>query len=444
MSFNYSNPEECRAWLARKAPYLGHVYISIFGKTSTGKSSFLNQLIGAYVAPVKDVACSNNPGFVAAVSDARFQRLSLLQKRHEPLQVVNLEDLGPDDIPKITPGVAKSDYLWPRPLPSGCDPESDARFGDLYISDSSNFLRPFFERLLPSELHPVLAGSRLTVFNVDRLTDDPKSRARLLRTVLIDSKGLDTDRPSPIGTTILKHAHRQVYCLPHVSQDNALPGRAYETMLGQSLYGEAGWRERLLPRVAPFLESFAKIGLKSFTGIDLTPLPSFTGGKGADSSSGSQHGVGGLAGSGLVDPGVDSLWNKTMFLRTKLDLSLSHDWGYEGAVQDAGTALGHFLVTPVNKRVRHVALLGEQQNQQTGVLRQRNEFEAVREELLAPYLGGDICSDVARFRHLLAEQDRTKKAWQFDIRKGFPAFTGINTDDYHAKQIEIAQKCKSM
>lgn len=428
-NYDFSKEEECRAWLAKKSPFLEWNFLAFFGMTTACKSSIVCAIIGAQVAAVKDVGCNTCTNFILGVGDTRFQKLSMLTKRREALTVENVEELLQEDprTPIAKVRVANDDRLWPTPRPSECSAVHDPdRFGDIYVSYEGVMLRAAFERVIPKPFHSLLGNSRFTIYNVDRVTSDPELRRRLMRTVFLDTKGLDTPEVSPAGASILTLATRNVFCVAPVFQDNRVAVSAFEQTMMQSVFGKS-WLSENISKLAALASVPLALAFGVKGAIDV-----------ADLTAGA---VQGLAGANKPDPAHQRLWRNTTFVRCKLDKSLEQQWGYEQAVQDAGTALGYFMVKPINKRVRHVAVPAYAAAQ-VDALQKKNELDKVREELLEPNTGGDLCANVAAYRAFLEEEP--KKGWYNPVwwcEAALPRSCGINSDKDYARFIWEAQ-CK--
>jgi hypothetical protein len=426
LSYDFTKRESCFAWLQKKAPLIGYSIVAFFGRTSSGKSSLVCGTIGAHIADISDVGTTQNCHFIRGIEDRAFQTISQLSKRRESLTISDADLLDPlaqagDRVPEARVAPMSPTQLWPKPLRSCNETEDRERFGDLYVSYNGNRLESAFKRVMPpGASEHLFQGSRFTLYNVDRVTNDPDIRRRLLRTILVDTKGIDTASPSRAGIELLKISHRNVYCLPAAFQDNEIPAGTFENMMNTSISGESwmqsNYWKNAIKHAAPitkYLRNSDNTAVAVAAGI-------------VHSAAESQHET--------LDPAFQRLWNRTTFVRSKLDESLQSTNGYQMALQDAGTALGYFVTKPVNSRVRHIAI-PELSRPDVPHLASANEFAEFREELLTPRIDpdADLCS-------LIREYLQSLPKGGFQWKKYTPRFIG-NSDEYYATRMWEGQKC---
>ena len=424
LTFDFSKPENCWQWLKQKAPLLGWNVVAFFGKTSSGKTSLMCALgPDAQIAEVKPESTTSAPHFVLGLPDDEFQAVSTRTVRGEALSADVLDAAflpETDAVPRAGVRPMSTSQRWPVPSPE-CRPGRDPRYGDLYVQGSG--LEGAFRRVLPSSHHSLLAGAQLSIYNVDRVTDDADRKKLLKRTLFVDTKGLDTREPSPGLTELMRLPNAKlVYCLPPAHADNAVPAGAFETMRMEAAFGK-DWRGQYAEYFKNAVSAASP--LLAFAVNQYVATAAVVGAEGLSAAAQERS---------APDAAMEQrLWRHTTFVRGRLDEALQSVWGYETAVQDAGTALGYFVTKPVNKRVRHVAVPRYAKFADPVVMAARNELEAVREELLDPALdadatGASLCESVAAFRaHCIRHPTRTWARYA-------PRWVA-NTDKFYADQI---------
>jgi len=420
--YDFSKKGDCFAWLQLKAPYLSGHLIAVFGRTSSSKSSILNSIIGAYVVEVSDNAKTTELHLIRGVAGERFDLISHKAQRGTMLAY---DDMSGEILMQKENNKERrllpNQVLWPQIAPATFDSAGDPlRFGTLYVSYKGDRLRNAFAPSLAQNLHPLLNECRFTLFNVDSVTSDPELREKLLGVTLVDTKGLDTGQPSPFMSQVLKAATRNLYCLPAAFQDNREPALAFEKMMMEATYG-SNW----IHKYRDYL-NIALSGVAALVSPSLVPVVSHHVSKQQqDQANDVTH----------VDPGFQTIWNRTMFLRGQLDRSLHRQWGYETAVQDAGMALAYFNIKPINHRVRHVACQFFAQDSEE--LQKRNEMEQVRNELLTPQYtsANKLCAHASAFLEVVLRNP--KSTWKSNV-----PFFMANSDEYYVKQI-LEKQCRN-
>lgn len=480
-NYNFNDEVSCRSWLAKKFPIFN--IIAIHGPTNSCKSSIICGMIDALVAAVKDIRTTEGPHFILAIGDGKFRQVTHVTDRGEPI-VVPIEQLGADDFTPLLaaqrPAVELADQRtrWPYPRPDAMNPSQDPqRFGDLYISYTGNRLRGAFAGLIPRDLKQVLlhdAAPRFTLVNVDRLHPPESDLNQALRnTLFIDTRGIehsvvarDAGAPGPmqqknseVVTAICKLATRNVYCIPQTLDNHPAEARAFERALMSATYGDSFFDGAFQQLVASAVSAAAR-GAMAYSGGGATAAAVAVGlevtsgvmKSAADENSNSSRRA---SATKYVDPATQKLWAKTCFVRGKLDESLGSAFGEIDAYEAAAEAKCDFLVRPINKRVRHVAVPAfvREQVAAEGIpefrnkLNQINQFEALRHELVQEgSTSFDLCGHARAYKAHLETQAAQRswlsaETWSDVGKRVAPSQFGLNTDSWYVEDL-LQKQCK--
>eukprot|EP01061_Rhynchopus_euleeides_P022583 TRINITY_DN36879_c0_g1_i1.p1 TRINITY_DN36879_c0_g1~~TRINITY_DN36879_c0_g1_i1.p1 ORF type:complete len:442 (+),score=86.93 TRINITY_DN36879_c0_g1_i1:53-1327(+) len=132
---DFSKLENCIKWLDQKGVKTKQLVV-FFGPTSSGKSSLINELVGAYVQECQDIPTTDRPAVVIKATENEFSRLCGMSLEHLHAEVAKRDRLPlfPKQRPELSPvdpryGVlycrssAPSKHLREYGLPTAKDPD---------------------------------------------------------------------------------------------------------------------------------------------------------------------------------------------------------------------------------------------------------------------------------------------------------------------------------